>query len=190
MKRSGLFGALALSLAGVYSYSAGGVERSSWSIDPKRTHIEFAVDAIGFPRTKGQFSDFKGRLAVNFDKPSLSRVAFTVEAASIDVGSPSFNGTLRGPAFLNAPRFPDIRFESTSVEKIDDRSVRVAGDLTMLGMTLPLQVDVDVRRDAGDARLGFTARARIDRLAYGMNSGFPVISRDVDLVVSTEAVAQ
>src|SRR3984957_4898300 len=107
----------ALGIAGAVA-----TERAAWSIDPTRTHIGFTIDATGFPRTQGQFHAFKGQLSVNFDRPSLSRVAFTVETASIDVGSPSFNSTLRGPAFLNSGRFPIIVFESTSVEKIDDKT--------------------------------------------------------------------
>jgi polyisoprenoid-binding protein YceI len=51
-------------------------------------------------------------------------------------------------------------------------------------------VDVDVERhsEGGHGRLGFTAKAIIHRLDFGMNSGFPVISNDVDLVISSEAV--
>jgi len=168
---------------------AGGApasEPAASSIDPARTHIGFTIDATGFPRTQGEFHAFKGQLSVNFDRPSLSRVSFTVESGSIDVGSPSFDGTLRGPAFLNSERFPVIAFRSTSVEKVDDKTARVVGDLTMLGVTLPLQLDVDVRRAANGQRVGFAARARIDRLAYGMNSGYPIISREVDLTVTSE----
>jgi polyisoprenoid-binding protein YceI len=64
--------------------------------------------------------------------------------------------------------------------------VALTGDLTLLGVTQPLEVDVAVKRLA-DGRFAFVAHARIDRLAFGMNSGFPVISRDVDLTVSSEA---
>ena len=99
---------------------------------------------------------------------------------SIDVGSSSFDDTLRGPNFLDAQRFPDIHFESTRVEKRDDSTIDLTGDLTLLGVTRPLTVEVEVKR-LGGARLAFVAHAHIDRLAYGMNSGFPIISRDVDL---------
>ena len=67
-------------------------------------------------------------------------------------------------------------------------TVDLTGDLTLLGVTRPLTVEVEVKR-LGGARLAFVAHARIDRLAYGMNSGFPIISRDVDLTVSSEALA-
>ncbi len=165
-------------------------ERAGWKLDPNRTRIGFAIDAVGFPRTHGEFRAFQGRLAINFDQPALSRVAFTVDSASIDVGSASFDGVLRGAAFLDSQRFPEIRFESANVEKLDEKTARVSGELTLLGVSNPLQVLVDVsRRDSG-ARLGFVAHAHIDRLAFGMNSGYPVISRDVELIVSSEAVAQ
>jgi polyisoprenoid-binding protein YceI len=172
--------------------SSAASARSHWSIDPARTRISFSIDAIGYPRTDGQFRRFDGRITVDFDHPDQSRVSFHVQSQSIDVGSESFGDFLRGDAFLNAGRFKEIVFNSTAVEKIDEHQIRVTGDLTLLGVTRPLTVDVEVSRQAGQshARLGFTARAKIDRLAFGMNSGFPIISRDVDLTVASEAIEQ
>ena len=163
-------------------------QHAAWRIDPARTHIGFVVDAVGFPRTQGEFHVFNGRLSIDFDRPAASRVAFTVRADSIEVGSSSFDDTLRGSNFLDAQRFPDIRFESTRVEKRDESTVDLIGDLTLLGVTRPLTVEVEVKR-LGGARISFVAHAHIDRLAYGMNSGFPIISRDVELTVSSEALA-
>ncbi len=168
---------------------AASAERAAWRIDPARTRIDFVIDAVGFPRTQGQFHAFDGRLSIDLEHPSLSRVAFTVRAESIDVGSASFDDTLRGPAFLDVQRFPEIHFQSTHVEKRDDATVALTGDLTLLGVTAPLEVDVAVK-PLGGGRYSFVAHTHIDRLAFGMNSGFPVISRDVDLTVSSEAVGE
>lgn len=171
---------------------SGAAARTNWAIDPARTRISFSIDAVGYPRTEGQFHHFDGRISVDFDHPAESRVSFHVAAQSIDVGSASFSDYLRGPAFLDAGRFGEIVFSSTAVEKVDDHLVRVTGDLTMLGVTRPLTVDVEVRRQAEGkrSRLEFTARAKIDRLEFGMNSGFPIISREVDLTVASEAAEQ
>jgi polyisoprenoid-binding protein YceI len=163
-------------------------DRGAWRIDPARTHIGFVVDAVGFPRTQGEFHVFNGRLSIDFDRPAASRVSFTVRSDSIEVGSSSFDDTLRGSNFLDAQRFPDIHFESTRVEKRDESIIDLTGDLILLGVTHPLTVEVEVKR-LGGARLSFVAHAHIDRLANGMNSGFPIISRDVDLTVSSEALA-
>ncbi len=112
-----------------------------------------------------------------------------MQSQSVDVGSTSFDDYLRSVAFLDAAHFPSIDFVSNSVEKIDDHTVRVSGELTLLGVTKPLSVDVTVRRDSGGGphRLDFMAKTSIDRLAFGMNSGFPLVSREVELVISSEA---
>ena len=69
--------------------------------------------------------------------------------------------------------------------------MRVIGDLTLLGVTKPIAVDVAVeRKDAGGRRrIAFRAETKIDRLAFGMNSGYPLVSREVDLKISSAAEA-
>jgi polyisoprenoid-binding protein YceI len=162
---------------------------ANWRIDPARTHIAFAIDAVGYPRTHGQFRQFAGRISVDLDHPDRSSVAFHVQSQSVDVGSPAFDDYMRSAAFLDAAHYPSIDFVSKSVEKVDDHTVRVNGDLTLLGVTRPLDVDVAVQRATGGGeRLDFLAKTSIDRLAFGMNSGFPLVSREVELVISSEAV--
>ena len=161
---------------------------SEWRIDPARTTIAFAIDAVGYPRTEGRFDAFDGKIAIDFSRPDKSRVAFHVRSASVDVGSASFADYLRSSAFLDAAKYPSIDFVSTSVEKLNDHAVRVSGDLTLLGVTKPLTVDVDVERPTGrKGPLEFSARTRIDRLEFGMNSGFPLVSPNVDLTIKSEA---
>ncbi|HTZ67454.1 MAG TPA: YceI family protein [Roseiarcus sp.] len=162
---------------------------TNWRIDPARTHIAFAIDAVGYPRTRGQFRQFAGRISVDFAHPDRSSVSFHVQSRSVDVGSASFDDYLRSDAFLNSEHFPSIDFVSSSVAKVDDHTVRVNGELTLLGVTRPLTVDVAVEREAGGGqRLAFLAKTNIDRLEFGMNTGFPLVSRDVELVISSAAV--
>ena len=169
---------------------APAVAAANWRIDPARTHIAFAIDAVGYPRTHGQFRQFAGRISVDLEHPDRSNVSFHVQSQSVDVGSASFDDYLRSVAFLDSTRFPSIDFVSDSVAKVDDHTVRVAGELTLLGVTRPLSVDVEVQREGtgGGRRLTFSAKTSIDRLAFGMNSGFPLVSREVELVISSAAV--
>jgi len=180
---------VALTLGVLAETPSPAVASANWRIDPSRTHIAFAIDAVGYPRTQGQFRQFAGRILVDLDHPDKSSVAFHVQSQSVDVGSSPFDDYLRSVAFLDAARFPSIDFVSSSVEKVDDHTVRVTGELTLLGVTRPLSVDVAVQREmsGGSARLAFSAKTSIDRLAFGMNSGFPLVSREVELVISSEA---
>ena len=183
--RAGLVGA-ALTL-GILAQTDAPAAAANWRIDPARTHIVFAIDAVGYPRTHGQFRQFAGRISVDFEHPDKSSVAFHVQSQSVDVGSASFGDYLRSVAFLDSTRFPSIDFVSHSVAKVDDHTVRVTGDLTLLGVTRPLSVEVAVQREGGAGRLAFLAKTSIDRLEFGMNSGFPLVSRDVELVISSAA---
>ena len=160
-----------------------------WRIDPAGTTIGFTIDAVGFPRTEGRFHRFEGRISVDFDHPGRSSVVFHVQSQSVDVGSPSFSDYLRSPAFLDSARRPSIDFVSTSVERLNDHAVRVSGQLTLLGMTKPITVDVAVERgkSGGKRRLEFHAETQIDRLAFGMNSGYPLVSRELDLEITSAA---
>ena len=160
-----------------------------WRIDPARTEIAFAIDAVGYPRTEGRFHRFNGLISVDFERPERSAVAFHVLSASVDVGSASFGDYVKSAAFLDADHHPSIDFVSTSVQRLNDHEVRVSGELTLLGVTKPLSVDVAVTRETagGPKRLAFLAKTSIDRLEFGMNSGFPLVSREVELVISSEA---
>ena len=166
--------------------------RSSWQIDPSQTHVRFWIDAIIWPRTTGEFKSFEGRIDIDFARPSRSRVDFRVAAKSVDVDSATLDDYLRSAVFFNVARFPDMRFVSTSVEKRDEHLARVTGDLTMLGVTRPISLDVEVaRRLAGtNQRVGFKATGVINRLDFGMNSGYPLISDAIHLTVTTEASAE
>jgi len=162
-----------------------------WRIDPAQTSVGFVVDGIGWPQTKGRFREFDGRIAIDFDHPEASHVFFRVAAKSVDVGSPSFDDYLRTDAFFDAANFPTITFESTEVQKVDSRHARVTGNLTLRGVTRPLTIDVEVEGAASaSSRLGFRATGTIHRMAFNMNAGFPAISNDVALVVTTQALAE
>ncbi|MFC7398257.1 YceI family protein [Chelatococcus sp. GCM10030263] len=165
--------------------------QATFRIDPARTRIAFVIDAIGFPQTRGEFRQFMGRLLVDFDRPQRSRVTFEVSAASLDTKSPGLDDYIRSSAFLNVGQYPNISFSSVAVEKLDEQTVRVAGDLTMLGVTRPALFTVVVDRTAGRrGAIGFRAQGTIRRSQFGMISGQPLISDNVTITVSTEALPQ
>ena len=183
---------LTSALAGAVALCLSSLASAAWRLDPAQTHVGFVVDAIGFPQTKGHFAKFVGQLKLDFAQPERSRVDFRVAAASVDVGSPSFDEYLRSDAFFDVAKYPDIAFVSTAVKVVDPHHAVVTGDLTLRGVTRPftIAVAVDAVPKAGASRLGFTATGTIPRLAYGMTAGFPAISNDVALTVTTSALAQ
>lgn len=162
----------------------------SWRIDETRTSIAFRVDAVGFPQTRGHFTRYSGRILIDFEHPAKSFTTFTVQAASVDVGSPSFNDFVKGSMLLDVAKFPTLSFSSTSVEKVDSHTARITGNLTMLGVTRPVTLTVNV--DAGGPARGrivsFVATGTIKRSDYGMIFGIPLIDDALEITVKTRAL--
>jgi len=162
----------------------------AWRIDEAHTSIEFKIDAVGFPPTQGHFNHYSGRILIDFERPAKSFTRFTVDAASVDVGSRSFNDFVKSPALLDAGKFPTLSFTSTQVEKVNPRTAHVIGDLTMLGVTKPitLTVNVDADPQAKDRAVGFVAEGTIKRSEFGMISGIPIIDDALEITVKTRAL--
>ncbi len=183
-----LVGILMLALfssAGARQAAAG----QAWRIDEAHTFIGFKLDAVGFPTTRGHFAHFSGRISIDFERPAKSFTSFTVDAASVDLGSKSFNDFVTGPVLLNAAKFPTLSFASTQVEKLDARTARVTGNLTMLGVTRPVTLTVNVDGDPSARRaVGFAVVGTIRRSDFGMTAGSPLIDDALEITVRTRAL--
>jgi polyisoprenoid-binding protein YceI len=166
------------------------VEARAWRIDEAETTIGFAIGAVGFPTTHGRFAHYRGRLLIDFDRPAKSYTTFTVDATSLEIGSPSFNDFVKSPALLDVEHFPTMNFASTQVEKVDGHTARVTGNLTLLGVTKPITLTVEVITDpsARGRAVAFVAKSRIQRSDFGMNFGGPLIDDALEITVKTRAL--
>lgn len=107
----------------------------AWQLDLMNTQIGFTVKHMMVTTVRGQFKTFAAELDLNEQHPEASRVAMTIEAASIDTGADYRDSHLRGEDFFDVERFPTITYTSKRVEKLDETHYRVVGDLTMRGVT-------------------------------------------------------
>jgi polyisoprenoid-binding protein YceI len=162
----------------------------AWRIDEAHTSITFAINAVGFPTTHGHFNHFSGRIFLDFQHPAKSYTSFTVDSASVDLGSKSFDDFVKSAALLNVAQYPTLNFVSTQVEKLDAHTARVIGNLTMLGVTKPITIMVKVDNDPPVTSRGvaFLASGKITRSDYGMIFGIPIIDDTLDLSVKTRAL--
>ena len=162
----------------------------TWRIDEAHTFVGFKIDAVGFPTTHGHFTHYAGRILIDFDRPAKSFTSFTVDSASVELGSQTFNEFVKSAALLDVQRFPTLSFNSTQVEKLDSRTARVTGNLTMLGVTKPLALAVNVETDQSPKRraVAFVATGTIKRSEFGMMFGIPLINDALEITVKTRAV--
>jgi polyisoprenoid-binding protein YceI len=173
-----------------YTGTRAAIAAQSWRIDEAHTSIGFKIDAVGFPTTLGHFSHYSGRILIDLEHPSKSFTTFTVDSASVDLGSKSFNDFAKSSLLLDAAKFPTLSFTSTQVEKLDPATARVSGNLTMLGVTKPITLTVNVDRDpmTKGRTIGFLADGMIKRSDFGMTSGLPIIDDALEIIVKTRAL--
>ncbi|MEP1902421.1 MAG: YceI family protein [Nitratireductor sp.] len=167
-----------------------------YTIDAGHTHVGFKVSHLGFSDTYGTFNNVAGTFDLDQDNPEKSSVDIDIKTASIDTNHEKRDEHLRGPDFFDVGKYPDITFKSTKVERTGDKTAKVTGNLTMLGVTKPVTLDVTLLAagpypmDKSVTAAGFNATATIKRSDFGMTAYVPMISDEVDITISTEVRKQ
>jgi polyisoprenoid-binding protein YceI len=163
----------------------------TWTLDAARSEVGFAVRELRVIRVRGRFSDVTGRLR-GAGAP-LPLAESTVKVASVDTGTAKRDAHLRSTDFLDAEAYPEMSLVADRAEPHRDGTYRVAAELTIKGVTRPVELTVDEYALAGD-RLTLRATGRIHRYDFGVRApmkaveagGF-LIAREVDLDVRLEA---
>ena len=167
------------------------LEQGTYTVDVLHSHAGFEVEHAGVSLFRGAFSPIEARLEAS-DEGLVLEGGVRVEAISID--DENIRPHLLSPEFFDAERNPEIRFRSTSIEGAADE-LRVTGDLTMAGVSLPVEARGNLRGPvpgpAGD-KVALHLEAAIDRTRFGMNwqmempGGQQALANEVRLVVDLE----
>src|SRR5207253_705961 len=106
----------------------------TWTVDAAHSKVGFAVKHLGIATVRGEFKEFEGTLEIG-DDLAASRAYGSVKTASIDTNEPARDEHLRAPDFFNADANPEITFESTAIEQLDEEVLKITGNLTINGVT-------------------------------------------------------
>ncbi|MFF5187154.1 YceI family protein [Streptomyces sp. NPDC000345] len=143
-----------------------------YTIDPAHTTIGFVARHAMVTNVKGKFNDFTGSLHLDGGDPSRSTASLDVRMDSIDTGSADRDGHLKSADFFRTDEFPEMTFRSTSAEALGGDDYRVTGDLSILGVTRTITIDLEFNGSAkdpfGNERVGFEGKAEILRSEWGL----------------------
>lgn len=141
-------------------------------LDAARSRTGFVARHTMGTRVRGHFESFEGSAHLDGDDPSRSSAELTIQAASIQTHNPKRDDPLRAK-FLDAEAHPYITFLSTRVAQVDGTRFKVAGDLTVRGVTKPVTVDFELtgaeEDPANGLRVGFRGSVTINRKDWGVN---------------------
>ena len=187
--RSPLFAAsLAMTLFG----AAPLAHAADYKIDPSHTHVLFMVDHLGFSKMIGLFTDMAGTISFDPANVGASKLSVAIKTASLQTQFAPRDADLKGADWFNVAEFPEMTFSGKSFVKKDDKTGTVTGDLTLLGVTKPVTLDVTFNKAGANPvskadTVGFSARGAFKRTDFGLKTFVPYISDQVDLIIESEA---
>jgi polyisoprenoid-binding protein YceI len=175
------------------------IPTGTWNVDPAHSKVGFGVKHMGIATVRGEFTDFEGTLEIGEDLSS-AKVYGAVKTQSVDTNEPQRDEHLRSPDFFDAAEFPELRFESTSIEALDDEEFRITGQLTIHGVTNDIVLHAEVQGTDvdpwGNERVGLEVTGQLSRGDYGMKfnqalgSGNVLVADKVKLALDISAVKQ
>ena len=148
--------------------------KEKWVIDPTHSEISFKIRHLMITNVKGSFRDFDATIYSTGDDFMTAEIDCWINAASVDTGSADRDAHIKGPEFFDAATFPQITFEASSYENVDnDGSYELIGDLTIKGIPKKIKLDVEfggvVRDPWGNEKAGFTINGKVNRKDWGLN---------------------
>jgi polyisoprenoid-binding protein YceI len=152
---------------------ATAIPAGEWSVDPVWSSLEFEVKKLGLVTVKGRVPGFTGTIHGGEN----ATIDGTVDVSSITTFDETRDGHLQAPDFFDTQRYPELRFESTSVERRGDELV-VEGNLTIKGITKPVQLTGTYEGAAadpwGNERIGLELVGTVDRTDFGLDWNAPL----------------
>ena len=178
--------------------TATAITTGTWALDPTHTEIGFTVRHI-MSKVRGKFETFEGTL-VTADDVTDSRVDVSVDLNSINTGTVDRDNHLRSSDFFEVENHPTMTFASSGVVEKAPGELVVQGDLTIKGVTKPLELAVEVLGEGNDpwggTRIGVEATGLISRKEFGIDFNIPLegdkvmIGDKISIVINAEAVLQ
>ena len=159
-------------LAAAWLFLPAALPAAEYAIDPDHSNVQFSVPVLGVSKITGKFMRYDVKIAAGKTR-DLSQASATavIEIASVDTGSDSWDAKLRTPAFFDAQKYPEIKFQSRRVKKTGAKW-EALGPLTLHGVTkditLPFTIQGKFEGPKPDDTIGIHATFTFDRREFGM----------------------
>jgi polyisoprenoid-binding protein YceI len=185
---------ISTAFASVLTATALPLQAADYMIDREGAHafIQFKISHLGYSWLLGRFNDFKGAFTYDEANPEQAFVEVDIDPASIDSNHAERDKHLRGEDFLSVDKYPEARFVSTRFEELGDGKALLAGNLTLRGVTKPVEIEVKHIGHGPDPwggyRRGFEGSTTLVLKDYGIEYDLGPAAREVELFLSIEGV--
>lgn len=181
-----------LAAAAIIAFSATVARAAEYRIDPGHSFVQFKISHLGYSWMIGTFDKLSG--SFTFDPsadPAGQKISVEIDTASIDTGHAERDKHLRSPDFLDVDKFPKATFVSTAYEG-DAQGGTMKGNLTLMGVTKPIAIDISKVGEGDDPwggyRAGFEGKVALKRSEFGAGIDLGPASESLDLFLFIEGI--
>lgn len=163
----------------------------NFDLDPNHTYPSFEINHLGFSVMRGSFTATTGALVYD-EATGMGTVKASIDAASIFTGYAKRDEHLRSKDFFNVEKFPTLSYASDSFQLDAGKVATVTGALTLLGVTKPVALAVQLTKCGNRADKTYVCGAKVSgaikRSDWGLNAYVPFVGDDVALQIEVEAI--
>jgi len=173
---------------------------TKWTLDPIHSELGFKIKHLMISNVSGSFKNFSAKVSMEGTDFRTATIRLSADVTSIFTNNEQRDAHLRTSDFLEAEKYPELGFQSTKIVKVDDETFTLHGDLTLKGITKPVQLNVEyngVTKDPwGGERAGFLVTGKIKRADWGVNyngvleTGGVVLGEEVKIISEIQLVKQ
>jgi polyisoprenoid-binding protein YceI len=165
-----------------------------WRYDTVHSQVVFSISHNGYSRPFGRLHIARGWLRFDPNDWSTAATELDIDLASLDMGDADWNKAVCKPALLDCANHRYAHFRSTGVERKDDQHGVLHGQLTLRGVTRPLDLAFTFNRAAKTIYephkvAGFSATASLDRNSFGITANPNSIGAQVSVWLELEATS-
>lgn len=173
---------------------------TKWALDPTHSEVTFKIKHMMISNVTGNFTNFDVNAETEADDFSKSKISFTADVNSINTNNEQRDGHLKSPDFFDTEKYPQLKFESSRLEKKSDEEYALHGNLTIRDVTKPVNLKVDfggIAKDPyGNVKAGFTLEGKINRKDFGLTwnaateAGGILVGEDLKVQAEIQLVKQ
>jgi polyisoprenoid-binding protein YceI len=169
--------------------NAGQVQAGQYALDHSHTLVRFTVDHFGISEFFGTLPGATGTLSLNPKAISAAKLDVSVPVSTVSTTNKTLDEELAGAEWLDAAKYPTMRFVSTKVVKTGANAADVTGNLTLHGVTRPVTLKATFKAAAVNPMnkaytLGFNATGVIKRTEFGVSKYAPLVSDETTLSIT------
>ena len=143
----------------------GAAEAAEWQLVENSSTVRFIGVQEG-SAFRGRFENFTAVIDFDPAKPTAGKIIGVVNMDSAETGDAERDATLLEEDWFNPENFPESRFESESIEQLDDGTFAAHGQLTIIGNTQAVTMAFEFEVEGSTAN--FSGSFDIKRLDFGV----------------------